>query len=387
LLIRPCAILRVFPLLSLKQLLNGGKVVSSSLDRYQSDPDSPLYMSHTSGTTGEPKTFIFSHNQFVCSTEKYREYLNWSSGDRFYLNMSMGDPTGCALCLSLMHLGMTIVLAGPGNIVTNIKNIRKNKIDCAIFLPWKLRQFLKYRSTVSVVFPGMKSLMSYSSLLHPNEKMLVRNNLTPNFSDEYGTTEFWWISAATPEQQIQYAESVGKPFEGVDVQVVDQNHQPVAAGVTGLIRVKTDNMITQYYQNPEATKQHFKDGYFYPMDLGYLNEKGFLFLQGRTDGVIEYKGAKFYPYEVTNCLSGFPGVDDAFVFPWPDQGNGQVAAAALATSRPVSQVEIDRYCRQMLASYKVPRHYLFINPLPKNRSGKVNVPDLINALRNQLSSK
>jgi acyl-coenzyme A synthetase/AMP-(fatty) acid ligase len=296
----------------------------------------------------------------------------------------MGDAWGCYDCLTLMYLGATIVIAQEKSVLATIAEINEKNISTLVLLPWQLRLYLKEAKPGEMLLPGISFLFTGGSTLTLSEKEQVMAKITPHLYDSYDTTEFCHVSMAGPSDHSKKPGTVGSVREGVEVQVVDDDHHPLDPGGIGMLRFRTTPMIREYLNNPDATARSFRDGWFYPMDVGYLDVDGYLFLTGRSDDRIDCMGAKFYPVEVERILLTYPGIEEAIVFGWPDTIKGEVAAAAYVSTEPLDAREIVSFCKSRLKNYMVPRYCIGLEFIPRNRNGKAEVRTIKGILKRSI---
>jgi acyl-CoA synthetase (AMP-forming)/AMP-acid ligase II len=128
-----------------------------------------------------------------------------------------------------------------------------------------------------------------------------------------------------------------------------------------------------YWNRPEATAEAIRDGWFHSGDVGYMDADGYVYLVDRTKDMINSAGFKIWPREVEEVVFAHPAIQECAVVGLADDVKGEIPAAFLVL-RPGASLtieELDAYCRQRLAAYKVPRHVEFLDSLPKNATGKI----------------
>ncbi len=361
--------------LSLESLMENRDDGTRDFQKVAISADDPYLIIQSSGTTGSPKYFVSSHELALDNAQKFCTRRWWHRRIRYYMNMDMpmGDVWGCHDCLALMYFGATIVLPQEKNLTAIAAEINEKNISTVALPPWQLRLYLKKARPGEMLLPGVSFLESGGSTLTLSEKEQVMAKITPHLYDFYGATEFWYVSMAGPSDHSKKPGTVGSVMEGVEVQVVDDDHHPLDPGCTGLLRFRTAPMIREYLNNPDATARNFRDGWFYPMDVGYLDEDGYLFLTGRFDDRIDCMGENFYPMEAERILLTYPGIEEAIVFGWPHTIKGEVAAAAYVSTEPLDARDIIAFCKSSLENYKVPRYCIGLEFIPRNQNGKVEV--------------
>jgi long-chain acyl-CoA synthetase len=155
----------------------------------------------------------------------------------------------------------------------------------------------------------------------------------------------------------------------VEVRVVDERGVVLPDGETGEIVVRGDAVMAGYWGNPQATTNALRDGWLWTGDLGALDEDGFLTLKDRSKDVIISGGSNIYPREVEEVLLRHPGVRDVSVIGQTDAEWGEAVVAFVVGD--ATPVELDALCMAHIARFKRPKHYRFVDALPKNNYGKV----------------
>lgn len=193
-----------------------------------------------------------------------------------------------------------------------------------------------------------------------------------------GLTETYGNCAVTDscDPLEQRLTTVGTPLPGFDLRIVDvETERVLALGQVGEIRVK-GYVLSGYYKDPEKTEAAFDaDGFFRTGDLGVLDGDNRLRFRGRLKEMVKTGGINVAPVEVEEILMSHPAVESAFVIGIPDPKVDEVLAAVILVrpSRNVDASELERFCRDFLAAYKVPRLFRFAEPaeLPLTTTGKL----------------
>jgi acyl-CoA synthetase (AMP-forming)/AMP-acid ligase II len=139
----------------------------------------------------------------------------------------------------------------------------------------------------------------------------------------------------------------------------------------GHVRYRGPSVAEGFYRDAEASKEAFREGWYYPGDLGRLGAQGHLYLVGRTKDVIIRAGVNIYAAEVEQALLEHPAVRDAAAVAWPSKINGEEVAAYVVPAGNVDDEALRAHCRSRLAPYKVPMGFFFVAELPKSSAGKV----------------
>ena len=178
------------------------------------------------------------------------------------------------------------------------------------------------------------------------------------------------------------------PRTGVLVKVVDDDDRELPAGEVGEVLTKSDCVMQGYWGNPEATAETLRGGWLHTGDLGSFDEDGFLTLRDRSKDMIISGGSNIYPREIEEVLLRHPDLVEVSVVGRPHREWGEEVVAFVVT-RPGAGVAadvLDRLCLAHIARFKRPRHYRFVDALPKNNYGKVLKTELRRELREDTPS-
>jgi long-chain acyl-CoA synthetase len=188
----------------------------------------------------------------------------------------------------------------------------------------------------------------------------------------YGCTEAGAVTVNLDEDPRLTAASVGRPFSGVEVEVVDDAGEVLDPGRNGEILIRSPGMTGGYAGLDDVNRRAFKNGGFLSGDTGRVDEEGRLFITGRKKLLIDVKGDKVDPIEVEDVLAVHPKVSEVVVVGAPSDVDGEdLIKAVVVAARPCQERELVRYSRERLADYKVPHTVEFREEIPKNPAGKV----------------
>jgi acyl-CoA synthetase (AMP-forming)/AMP-acid ligase II len=175
------------------------------------------------------------------------------------------------------------------------------------------------------------------------------------------------------EQDAGVLASCGQPCIGVHMRVVDEEDRDVRTGEIGEILIKSKWIMTGYWHNPDATNKAIRNGWLYTGDMGYYDERGFIYIADRKKDMIVTGGENVYPKEVEEILYRHPAVSEAAVIGIPDPYWVEQVHALVVLNRgaQATEEEITTFCRKKIAHYKAPKSVEFLASLPKNPQGKI----------------
>jgi acyl-CoA synthetase (AMP-forming)/AMP-acid ligase II len=342
--------------------------------------DLPLLMSLSSGTTGRPKGPRISHSQFLARYRVFWINLGFNSQDRFLSATPFYYGGGRTFPLTMLYSGGTVFMLPPPYAPEELcAAVAQHRISALFLVPTLIRRLLALPAGQLAPLRSLRLLLSSGSALHAEERRTLRA-LCPGFIEYYSSTEGGGVSFLTTEDPEQFNESVGRPVFGVEVQCVDENHEPQVPGKVGRIRYRGPAVADGFWNDPEASKESFRGGWWYPGDLGMLDEHGYLYLKGRAKDMIIRGGINIYPGEVEAALQSHPAVADCAVVGWPSREFNEEVAAFVILKGTATPAELREQCRARMAPYKVPREVFVVQEFPRNALGKVIKADLSSKL-------
>ena len=168
--------------------------------------------------------------------------------------------------------------------------------------------------------------------------------------------------------------------------MVNTRGEELPAGETGEVWIRGDNITCGYYHKPEETAKAFTDRWFHSGDVGYLDEDGYLFLNGRIKELINRAGEKFSPLEIDEVLYQMPEVELAAAVGVPDEIYGEEVACFIKRKEgyDLTKEQVRHWCEERIAAYKIPRKVYFVEELPQGGNGKIQRLKLLELYRNNI---
>ncbi len=349
-------------------------VARAPTDRvFPSRADAALLLSLSSGTTGRPKGPIVTHGQFLRRFWTHWIDLGLNARETYVSATPMYFGGGRTFSMSLLFSGGTVVLFPPPYEARDLAaEILKRNASSAFLVPTLLRRLLDLSDAQAAPLHRMRLLLSSGAPLHAEERRAIRTRLCPNFCEYYASTEGGGVSLLRAEDMDVHDDSVRRPVFGVEVAIFDEEGlTQLPIGEIGRLGYRGPGVATGFHEDPEATREVFREGWFFPGDLARLNAAGYVFLKGRRKDMIIRGGINIYPMEVEAALQAHPAVIEAAVVGWPARDLGEDVAAFVVLRDAVTEDELRALCASRLAPYKVPRRVFIIDEMPKNASGKI----------------
>lgn len=351
-------------------------------DGFPEDPDLPMVLSLSSGTTGRPKGPALTHRQFLARFHTQLVTLTFNEHDRYLSATPLYFGGGRSFTMSALYFGATVVMFPPPYEPEDlVRAATEHQATTMLLVPTLLRRLLAIHDDgAPPLLGGLRLLLSTGAILHPEERADVVAKLCPGFINYYGSTEGGGVSVLMPSDGAEQGASVGRAVFATDVEIVDGEDLPLAAGEMGRIRYRGPGCADGFFRDPDATKESFRDGWFYPGDLGRLDADGYLYLTGRDKDVIIRGGANIYPAEIEEILLAHKAVSDAVVVGTKSEELGEDIAAFVVSAGDTTEADLRAHCKERLASYKVPRVIRFLDAFPKDSLGKVKKAELASTL-------
>ncbi|MAY87190.1 MAG: hypothetical protein CML02_10805 [Pseudooceanicola sp.] len=340
--------------------------------------DAPLLLSLSSGTTGRPKGPCITHDHMLCRFRTHWINIGLNAADRYVSATPLYFGGGRTFAMSVLFSGGTVILFPPPFRAPDLcAELARTGATSTFLVPTQLRKLLAEGDEMLAPTRALRTLISSGAPLDPEERAELGRRICGNFIEYYASTEGGGVSISTPASRERAPDSVGRPVFAVEVQVVGDDHTPLAAGQVGRLRYSGPGVATGYYRDDEAGKDAFRDGWFYPGDLADIDAGGHIHLRGRVKDVIIRGGVNIHPSEVETVLRDHPGVTEAAVVGWPSARLGEEVAAFISVSGPVDDTALVNWCAERLASYKCPVAYFRVEDMPRNSAGKILKPELV----------
>jgi len=338
---------------------------------FPSSGDTPLLLSLSSGTTGRPKGPMIAHRHFLRRFMTHWINLGLNGRHRYLSAMPLYFGGGRTFAMSVLFSGGTVIMQSPPFQPEELLAAMDQRRATSLFLvPTALRRLLELDDAVLAPMRKLDLLISSGAPLTPVERRDITRRLCGNFFEYYASTEGGGISLLAPEDQKRFPDSVGRPIFSVEVEVVGDRHQVLPAGEVGALRYRGPGVAEGYYRDAEASREAFRDGWFYPGDLAALNEHGYVFLRGRRKDMILRGGINIYPAEIEATLLAHPAVGEAAVVAIPSTELGEEIAAFVQLRAAADVAGLRDWCKQRLAPYKQPKIFTVVEAVPRNSAGK-----------------
>ena len=342
------------------------------------DLDDLALLQYTGGTTGLAKGAMLTHRNLSANALQVRAWIpDFREGEEVVLGaIPFVHVYGMTVAMNLALLGgAKLVLLPRPEIKAIVEAIEKHQVTLFPGVPTLYVAFNNFPGIERRDLKSVRACISGSAPL-PLEVAERFERLTgAKLVEGYGLTEASPVTHCNPLYGERRLGSVGRPFPSVDAKVVDEEGKELPPGEVGELAVKGPNVMKGYWNRPEETQKTLKDGWLFTGDLAKMDEDGYFYIVDRKKDMIIAGGYNIYPREVEEVLYQHEAVQEAAVVGVPDPYRGETVAAFLVLKPEyqgkVSEKDIERFCRQNLAAYKVPRIIQFRESLPKSSVGKI----------------
>lgn len=335
---------------------------------------------YTGGTTGVSKGAILTHGNLVANVYQILEYLgrqNAQPGEETILTvLPLYHSYAMTCCMNFgVAIAAKLVLLPRFDLTQVLEAIRDHKVTSFPGVPTMYVAVNAHPQATEYGINNIRLCNSGAAPL-PIEVMTAFEKKTgAAIVEGYGLSETSPVTHVNPIEGKRKPGSVGLPMPDTDVKIcdVDDGNKILGIGERGEICLKGPQVFQGYWQMPDETKIALRDGWLYTGDIGYVDDEGYLYIVDRKKDMIIAGGFNIYPRDVEEVLYTHPAVQEACVAGAPDEYRGETVKAYVVrrAGATVSEADLDAFCRQNLAAFKVPRIYEFRDSLPKSPIGKI----------------
>jgi len=344
--------------------------------------DDIAFLQYTGGTTGVSKGAVLLHRNILANAKQIEVWLEPG------LKGKQIDQMIFLCALPLYHIFALTACAIFGARIGAMLIMVPNPRDIPGFI-----KLLKSHPNIHI-FPGVNTLFNalihrpeFSNIKLPNLLVTIGGGMAMQkvvadewqrltgipIAEGYGLSETSPVACVNTPLIQSFTGHVGLPVPGTEVVILGDNNNELPLGQAGEICIKGPQVMTEYWNMPEETRNAFtSDGYFRSGDIGLMDENGYVKIIDRKKDMIIVSGFKVYPNEVEEVLSEMPGILECAVIGTPDEETGEAVKAFIVKSdADLSEDQVLDYCKQQLTNYKRPKKIIFRTDLPKTNVGKI----------------
>jgi len=351
------------------------------LDR---EPKAPGVLVYSSGSTGAPKLTALDHLTIHKNSLVSKTCLGLQPAETYMMLSGLGFNVSLRRFLATIFAQGRFALASERDPLPDILGLLPDVLHLSVFHAEQILAMAQKSDAVD--FSSIRITTIGASVVSEDLRMRIRRELNTNLHVNYGTTETNTICFASPTDIATMPGTVGRPPQGVAVELVDEEHRPLPAGQVGEVRVKSPAAISGYHDGSHADR--FRDGWFYPGDLAMWTEDGQLVYFGRSDHMMIRNGINIYPAEIERALIAHPLVRDAASVPLkhPVHQDIPVCAVALHPSAAADPDALLAFARERLGA-RAPSLVFILDEIPRNEQGKLVRAELMEMIRARLERR
>lgn len=339
------------------------------------DENHPLFILYTSGTTGFPKGAIYSHKMLFWNSVNTSQSLEITPADHTISCMPAFHTGGWNVLLTpLLHRGASVGIMKKFDADLLLQLLEKEKSQLFMGVPTMLKMMTESGQFESSDLSRMRYFIVGGEAL-PLGVIHTWHNKGVKIRQGYGLTE---VGPNLTSLHQDHAErkigSIGLPNFYTEIKLKNQNGREAKPNEIGELCLSGPLVTPGYWGNEKATNEAIREGWFHTGDLAKMDEEGFLYIVDRIKCMFISGGENVYPAEVERVLRQMPEIDEAAVVGVQDQQWGEVGKAYLTATngRMPSEEQITAHCVKHLAKFKVPKHIVWLDEMPKNDSGKID---------------
>ncbi len=360
---------------TLQSLLAGASVDWSTT---ATGPDDTAVILYTSGTTGTPKGAELTHSNMVLNAMISAELFDLQAGSRWLTALPLFHSFGQTVQMNAgMLRGATNVLLPRFEPGAALAAFGGQAITHFAGVPTMYWSLLAHADAQGIdparAAPNLECAVSGGAAL----PLQVLRDFEARFGvpilEGYGLSETSPVASFNQRDRVRKPGSIGTPVWGVEMRVADAEDRDVAPGEPGEVLIRGHNIMKGYYRRPEATAEAMRGGWFHSGDVARQDEDGYFYIVDRTKDLIIRGGCNVYPREVEEVLMEHPAVSLVAVVGVPDEQYGE-EVKAFVVAKPgaaLAEADVTAWCRERIASFKVPRKVEFRESLPMTATGKI----------------
>ena len=348
-------------------------------DARHADDFEPFDLAMSSGSTGKPKGVPTSHAVTLRRMQDFRPSMT-------ELGVFSDDGTGSLLLTSSLayagFLYFTIYRLGIGGkvvvvpeyvkLMDLVRAIHAQKDAVLILTSSRCEDLIACAPDEGLLFPNAKAMVSLGAPLAGRAKRDMLNRVSPNFMEFYGSSGVGLISVLRPEDILDHADSVGRLFSGVEVEIVDSNDVPVEPGVVGHLRGRGAGMAPEVIsEQPAGRFEGYRDGWYYPGDLAAIDADGYVYVKGRVSDIVRRGGVDVLPTVVELALMSHESVQEAAVVGVPGSRDTEIVAVIMAKGKE-DAAALHQHCVSTIGDDHTPNSFVFVSRFPRAAGDKID---------------
>ncbi len=339
--------------------------------------DDIAFLQYTGGTTGISKGAMLTNKNMVANMLQASAWIHDCIGEHkgtiitalpLYHIFSL-----TANCLTFIGYGWcNYLITNPRDINGFIKELQSTKFEVITGVNTLFNALLNH--------PGFSNLDFSSFHFALGGGMAVQRSVAERWKEvtgttlieAYGLTETSPAACMNPMNLKEFNGKIGLPISSTECSIQDDDWNELPIGETGEVCIRGPQVMKGYWKRPKETANVLSnDNWLHTGDIGFMDKKGFVQIVDRKKDMILVSGFNVYPNEVEEVIASHPDILEVGVIGKPDEHSGEIVMAVAVKKGDVTEDELRTFCRQSLTGYKVPKHIIFTDELPKTNVGKI----------------
>ena len=340
-----------------------------------------LFIMYTSGTTGHPKGVVHTHDSVHSAASAWCLTVDVRYQDRVLLPLPMFHVAALTTVIFCAMRGVSLISMPQFDPMKVWSLIVDERVSIGGAVPAILNFMRQVPQFAELDAPDFRYFITGGA---PMPESLIKMYAAKNMEVVQGyalTESCGGGTLLLGDDALRKVGSAGRATMFTDVRVRSDDGVISERG-EGEVVIKSDILLKEYWNRPDATRAAFDDGWFRTGDIGEIDDEGYLYIKDRMKDMIISGGENIYPAEIESVIIGIPGVSEVAVIGLADEKWGEIACAiVVADQSEVSEQQIVEFCGTRLARYKMPKKVIFAEAIPRNPTGKI----LKRVLRDQYS--
>ncbi|WP_307728281.1 long-chain fatty acid--CoA ligase [Massilia sp. PAMC28688] len=377
---------KMVPAFSLPNAIPFNKVLAEgtrlTLKPVQVGPEDIAFLQYTGGTTGVSKGAVLLHRNVIANVLQNEAWLQPTLN-----TLPKGEQLQFVCALPLYHIYSLTVCMLMGTRLGGMNLLIPNPRD----IPGFVKELAKYRinifPAVNTLYNGLLNNPDFAKLDFSSYKVCNGGGMSVHQSvadkwlkltgtpiiEGYGLSETSPVATANRCDITEFTGMIGLPYPSTDIQILDDDGQPVPLGTAGEIAIRGPQVMAGYWQRDDETaKVMTADGFFKSGDVGIMDARGYTRIVDRKKDMILVSGFNVYPSEVEEVVAAHPGVLECACVGVPDKNAGEAVKLFVVKKDPgLTEAQLMDYCKDQLTAYKKPKYIEFRTDLPKTNVGKI----------------
>ena len=328
---------------------------------------------YTSGTTGTPKAVMLSHQNLVSNIHAFASTFDRPIDERTMLCLPLSHVYG------MMLLNRSAIIGGVGAMLPwfdagqALQTIESFGVQSCSMVPSMLFALINHPDRDHYDVSSLNYVSTGAAPLAESLRTEFERLFGCRVVEGYGLTEATCVLTSYRDDEAFVPGSVGRALSGVEIEIQDDDNRALKVGEHGEICARGNSIMLGYWKDDQATHTTIVNGWLHTGDIGYLDERGYLFIVDRKKDLIIKGGENVSPRAIEETLEKMPGVAEVAVFGIPDERFQEEIAAAVVVDpgARISAAQVHQFVAERIAPFRSPKQIVFVQALPRSSTGKV----------------